>query len=117
MTRSSARVSVTRDIAAPADVAWDLISDVTRMGEWSPETTSCQWEGDGGAEVGATFSGDNTSGSHSWTTKCVVTVCEPGRTFAFEARSLTADQEPPPGASRTPVVAALFVKNLAPPLQ
>ena len=29
----------------PADRVYELISDVTRMGEWSPETTACAWIG------------------------------------------------------------------------
>lgn len=30
--------SVTVHIAAPAELVWDLVSDVTRIGEFSPET-------------------------------------------------------------------------------
>ena len=31
------QVSVTTEIAAPAEQVWAMIADVTRMGEWSPE--------------------------------------------------------------------------------
>ncbi len=39
------RVSVERVIAAPKDAVWALVADVTRMGEWSPETVGCAWIG------------------------------------------------------------------------
>ncbi|MDX6233621.1 MAG: hypothetical protein QOH68_2658, partial [Nocardioidaceae bacterium] len=38
-TTGEARVQVD---AAP-EVLYDLVSDVTRMGEWSPETVHCEW--------------------------------------------------------------------------
>ncbi len=38
-----ADASVSRSIAASPDVVWGLVSDVTRMGEWSPETTRGVW--------------------------------------------------------------------------
>jgi hypothetical protein len=31
------------DIAAPLEVVWDLISDITRIGEWNVESRSCEW--------------------------------------------------------------------------
>ena len=31
----SADVSVSRDVAADADVVWELVADLPRMGEWS----------------------------------------------------------------------------------
>lgn len=77
-------VTVDRPIAAPAETVWAMISDVTRMGEWSPETTSCSWiGGSSGPAVGAKFKGRNARGKRSWSTTCVVTECEPGRTFGF----------------------------------
>ena len=30
-------------VSAQPDAVYALISDVTRMGEWSPETRSCEW--------------------------------------------------------------------------
>ena len=83
-TTSSEHVSVEREIAAAPDTVWSLISDVTRMGEWSPETTSCRWKGDAdGPAVGAVFTGANRNESKRWETKCTVTECEPGRRFTF----------------------------------
>jgi hypothetical protein len=49
---------VTVYIAAPAGLIWDLVSDVTRIGEFSPETFEAQWL-DGASEprAGARFRG------------------------------------------------------------
>jgi len=60
------------------------VSDVTRMGEWSPETSSCRWVGDAtGPAVGARFVGSNRRGPLLWSTSCRVTAAERGREFAF----------------------------------
>lgn len=84
----AAAVQVSREIAASADEVWAAISDVTRMGEWSPETTSCDWRGDAdGPALGARFVGRNRSGWHRWSTSCEVVACEPGRSFAFDVTS------------------------------
>ena len=71
--------------APPAEV-WDLVSDVTRIGEFSPETFEAKWtRGSTGPEVGAYFAGHvkrNGVGPTYWS-PCRVTVCEPERTFEF----------------------------------
>lgn len=73
-------------MAAPADRIWDLVSDVTRIGEFSPETFEAEWTGDAtGPDTGARFRGHvkrNGKGPVYWTT-CTVVACEPGREFAF----------------------------------
>jgi uncharacterized protein YndB with AHSA1/START domain len=80
-TRGEAHVH----IAAPPEVVYDVVSDVTRMCEWSPETTKCEWlDGATGAAVGARFKGSNKRGFVTWSTKPTVVVAEPGREFAFE---------------------------------
>jgi len=77
-------VSVTREIAAPAEHVWALISDVTRMGEWSPENTGAKWlRGATTARPGAKFRGVNQRGKRTWSTLGTVTDAEPGRCFAF----------------------------------
>lgn len=79
-------VSVSRTINAPADELWKMVSDITRMGDWSPETTSGAWvKGASGPTVGARFKGDNRNGSKSWSIVCEVTACEPGVSFGFDA--------------------------------
>lgn len=77
-------VTVEREIEAPPEKVWSLISDVERMGEWSPETESCEWVRQAtAAESGACFKGHNRLGARKWTTSCVITDCEPGRSFGF----------------------------------
>jgi uncharacterized protein YndB with AHSA1/START domain len=79
------KLDISRDIAAPPEVVYAAISDVTRMGEWSEECYACEWhEGFDGAAVGATFDGHNRHGEHEWTSQGKVTQAEPGRAFAFE---------------------------------
>ncbi len=73
-------------MAAPADRVWRLLSDVTRIGEFSPETFEAQWlDGATGPKPGARFRGHvkrNGKGPIYWTT-CTVIASEPGREFAF----------------------------------
>jgi Polyketide cyclase / dehydrase and lipid transport len=73
-------------MAASADRVWDLVSDVTRVGEFSPETFEAEWIGGAsGPEAGARFRGHvrrNGRGPVYWTT-CTVVACAPGREFAF----------------------------------
>ena len=84
-TSDGGSVSVQREIQAPAAAVWALISDVTRMGDWSPETTSCAWiKGASGPAVGARFKGLNKNGSKTWSTVCKVTAADPGRAFVFD---------------------------------
>jgi uncharacterized protein YndB with AHSA1/START domain len=81
-------VSVTREIAAPAEHVWALVSDVTRMGEWSPENDGGKWlEGATEARPGAKFRGVNRRGKRRWSTLATVTDAEPGRQFAFRVTS------------------------------
>jgi uncharacterized protein YndB with AHSA1/START domain len=69
--------------AEPATV-YELVADVTRMGEWSPETVSAEWlDGATGAAVGARFKGKNKR-KMSWSTTCTVVAADPGREFTFD---------------------------------
>jgi uncharacterized protein YndB with AHSA1/START domain len=78
------QVSVSRDIAAPAEKVWAMVSDITRMGEWSPENAGGQWLGHAsGPAVGAKFRGTNRNGKKKWNTVALVTAADPGRAFAF----------------------------------
>lgn len=79
------QVQVSRTIAADPDTLYALVSDVTNMGRWSPETTGARWvKGATGPAVGARFRGSNKAGWRRWSTLCTVVTADPGRAFAFE---------------------------------
>lgn len=78
--------SVTVHMNASPDQVWALVSDVTKIGRYSPETFEAEWlDGATGPAVGARFRGHvkrNGKGPTYWT-KCTVTKSEPGRDFFF----------------------------------
>jgi hypothetical protein len=78
--------SVTVQVKADPVTCWNIASDVTRIGELSPETFEAEWlDGATGPAVGAKFRGHvkrNGRGPTYWTT-CKVTQCEPGKVFEF----------------------------------
>jgi len=85
MTARRSHDEVTIDIAAPPERVYGLLSDITRMGEWSPECRRCSWaDGATGPSVGARFRARNKGRrGPSWFNKPTVTVAEPGHEFAF----------------------------------
>ena len=80
------RAAVTLHIDAPPDKVWGLVSDITKMGEYSPEVMEAEWIGDAiKPEVGVRYRGHvkrNESWPVYWTT-CEITECEPGKVFEF----------------------------------
>jgi hypothetical protein len=66
-----------------ADRLYALVSDITRMGEWSPQCRSCWWDEGDGPTVGASFTGRNDDGKRTWETRSRVVAAEPGREFAW----------------------------------
>lgn len=82
------QVSVERLVNAPAGDVWPLVSDVRRMGEWSPETFECEWLGGAsGPVVGARFRGRNRNGKKRWSTVSTVSAAESGAVFAFDVKA------------------------------
>jgi len=78
------QVSVSREISAPADQLYEMVSDVTRMGEWSPENEGGTWLGGATAATpGAKFRATNRVGKRSWKTVATVVEASPGRRFSF----------------------------------
>ena len=72
-------------VAADPETVYRLVSDLPRMGQWSPENTGGRWVGrPRGPVVGARFAGTNRSGLRWWPTTTLVTDATPGRRFAFE---------------------------------
>jgi hypothetical protein len=71
-------------VEASAETLYDLVSDITRTGEWSPVCTSCWWDDEAQAgQVGAWFTGRNEAPNRTWQTRSVVVVAERGREFAW----------------------------------
>jgi hypothetical protein len=82
--RRDATLEVSVEINAPADAIWPLVSDLTRMGDWSPECTGVRWKGRVPAgQPGARFSGRNRKGLWRWSTKCTVVSAIPSRELAW----------------------------------
>lgn len=87
--RGALGVEVSVDVAAPGTTVYELVSDVRRMGEWSPECERCEWlDGARGAAVGARFRGHNRIGTRRWSTVSTVVVADPGRGFAFRTAAI-----------------------------
>jgi uncharacterized protein YndB with AHSA1/START domain len=81
-------VSVGRVVAAAPDVVWAMVADLTRMCEWSPENTRCEWIGRStGPVVGARFRGTNENGKKKWKTVGTIVDAQPGKSFAFEIKA------------------------------
>lgn len=78
--------SVNRYIDAPPEVLYELIADVTRTPEITPDIVRVEWlDGATEAAVGARFKAINTAGKGpNWSNKPVITVLEPGREIAWE---------------------------------
>jgi hypothetical protein len=81
--------SVSIHVDTAPEVVYDLVSDLSRMGEWSPETQRCEWIGGANAAtVGARFKGYNRRGWRRWSTKGVVVTADPGRELAWDVSSV-----------------------------
>ncbi len=80
--RSSGTVEAV--VAAGPQQVYELVSDVTRIGERSPECRTAAWESGEPGAVGAVFRGHNRWGRGArWSRRCEVTEAEPGRRFTF----------------------------------
>ena len=83
--------SATTTIAAPISAVFAAVTDITRMGEWSPECVACRWVDDAtGPTVGAKFEGDNVAAVGPvtlklWTTTSEVIDIEANASFEFIA--------------------------------
>jgi hypothetical protein len=78
-------VASTVSIAAPADIVWRLVSDITLPTRFSSELTSVEWL-DGATEpaVGARFVGRSRHAAiGEWQTVCVVTAVDADRCFEW----------------------------------
>jgi Polyketide cyclase / dehydrase and lipid transport len=67
---------------APEEL-YDLVSDVTRTGEWSPVCVGCWWDEGATGQAGDWFTGRNETPTRTWETRSQVAVAERGREFAW----------------------------------
>ena len=72
------------EIEASLDRVWDVVSDVRRLAEWSPQVESTRLS-DGLDEVGlaARFTNANRHGELTWKTHGTVVTFDPNREIAF----------------------------------
>ena len=79
------------DIAASPQEVYGMVSDITRMGEWSPEATGGSWTDGGTGAVGDWFVGDNQAGEREWSRDCQVAAADPGKDFTFVVGGVEAN--------------------------
>jgi uncharacterized protein YndB with AHSA1/START domain len=79
------RDELTVHVQAPPDAVYRLVSDVTRMPEFSPEIRRCEWlDGEAGPVVGARFRATNQLPRRPpWKNTPIVIAADPGREFAI----------------------------------
>ena len=85
MPKSAREGQVSLHMDAPSEKVWDLLADVERMGDWSPECYRVEWL-DGAtspATAGARFKGWNRSGRMKWSMTCKVSEADPGRKVSW----------------------------------
>lgn len=70
-------------IAATPMEVYEVVSDVTRTGEWSPICEACWWDEGDGPHVGAFFTGRNVTPNRTWETRSEVITAEPGKSFGW----------------------------------
>lgn len=85
MTETQSRThTASITVKATPEALYDLVSDVTRTGEWSPICTSCWWDDPAEAgRVGAWFTGHNEIPERTWETRSQVVAADRGREFAW----------------------------------
>ncbi len=91
--------------------AYEMIADITRMGEWSRVCKKCWWDDDASQGVGSWFTGRDEMGERTWETRSQVVAADQGHESAFivggdrpvgataSKRSTVAPRSPGPGSS------------------
>lgn len=110
------------EISSSPEEVFDLISDVTRMGEWSPEATGGTWADGATGAVGDWFQGHNETPDRQWDRDCQVASTERGRDFTFVVGGIEDNctwwsYEMSPTESGTLLTERWWVVNLTPALQ
>jgi putative intracellular protease/amidase len=72
-------ITASRVVAATPEAVYAVVSDVTSIGERSPESHGATW-----LQRGKRFLGHNKIGSlYRWSTVCTITEANPGKKFSF----------------------------------
>jgi uncharacterized protein YndB with AHSA1/START domain len=71
-------------IDAPPEQVYDLVANVSAMGDFSPEATGARGRISASPKVGDRFVGTNRRGPVMWFTFCTIRQAEPARAFAFD---------------------------------
>jgi uncharacterized protein YndB with AHSA1/START domain len=89
-------------VAARPELVWDLVADVTRVGEWSPECIRAAWLADPGRpQPGARFTGHNRlPDGFEYEVTCVVTEADRPRAFAWMVLDDSGDPARPSSSWR-----------------
>lgn len=74
-------------VEAPPERVWALLTDFSRMPEWSPELVRMVPLKPGGLRIGQWYLGINRRKAAVWPTRSVVTALESGRTIAWDTTS------------------------------
>ena len=83
--RTARTGTVRTHIDAPAERVWELLSNLDKMGEWSPECYRVEWQ-DGAsspATPGARFRGWNRYGRMKWSVACQVKTAVPDKELSW----------------------------------
>lgn len=78
------QIQASIEIDATPEQVWALISDPTRMPEWSPQCRKSIVRGGGPVGVGTTTLNVNRRGALLWPTRSKVKEFVPGKRFAFK---------------------------------
>ena len=70
-------------IARSPEDLYDMVSDVTRMGDWSPVCKASWWHEGDGPTVGAHFTGRNELADRTWEMECEVVAAARPTAFAW----------------------------------
>lgn len=81
---TGARVDLEMTVPLPPARLWDLITEVPRISDWSPECRHIGWlEPTAEPRVGSRFQCRNLRQDAVWTTTSTITELDPPRTFAW----------------------------------
>jgi len=79
-------ISASVELAAAPETVWEVVSDVSRMSDWSPECRKIVVLGSPKQGVGTKFIGLNRRGWAVWPTTSKVVRFEPGKAVAWRTR-------------------------------